>query len=194
MNKYGEIELVVTDREGNVIERKIEPMHSLVSNAKCVFKLVSNGSTTVRPIGVASDITLELYKATNNRWYDSLIRAPSGDDNFGILVGSGTTPVSITDTNLASKIPNGTSSGRLVYGATSIVASDVDYIQWQRSFTNNSGASVTVNEIGLAVKVVRIEGGSQVTYYVLIARDVITSTSVPNGGTLTVKYKIKINP
>jgi len=126
--------------------------------------------------------------------YNAEVLAPSGEDKYGILVGSSDTAFDVTQYNLGSKISHGTSSGQLQYGDTSVVDYGADYKTWQRAFDNLSGADVVVKEIGMFAKVTREEAGVPKEYYVMLARDVITTTTVPNGGSLVVKYTFKINP
>jgi len=79
------------------------------------------------------------------------------DDTMGILVGTGTTGFTSTDTALATKIANGTGAGQLEYGVcpdTSITAEpatvgDKTSMKIARNFINNSGASITIKEVGI---------------------------------------------
>jgi len=189
----GEIEVIVEDRYGNVIKHIKKPMDSFVKNILNLICMFDTGGwvTTDRN---GNTVNFYFKNAADNYLYNAEVLAPADDDNYGILVGSGTTAFSVNDYDLASPISNGTGSGQLSYGEMSVVASGDDYKQWQRSFDNNSGADITVNEIGMAAKVTREEAGSQVVYYVLLARDVISATTVPNGGRITVKYTFRINP
>lgn len=119
----------------------------------------------------------------------------AGDVSQGILVGSGNTPNSLTTYALASKIGHGTASGQLLYGAESIEEvsnpSGMD-LQFRvtRTFTNNTGSSVTVKELGALIKKFD-QGGTSRSW--LIVRDVLPSpSSIPDGASMTVRYIIKI--
>ena len=113
------------------------------------------------------------------------------NENFSsplIEVGNGNTAVNIADFCLANKIPNGSGTSELTYNSM-IVAQDTNdsdsaQITFTRSFTNGSGAAVSINEIGMY---------STLDNYgsVLIMRDIISSIEVANGKTLTVNYRIK---
>ena len=115
----------------------------------------------------------------------------SGDASYGIQVGTGTAANSTSTYALASQIANGTSSGQLSYGSHS-------YTQWTagntstgvfRVFINNSGASITVSEVGLVFEV-----NYNYTYYdFIMIRDVLSSSfTVANGGSFNVQYTIAI--
>jgi len=119
--------------------------------------------------------------------------APSGNANFGIKVGTSSQAVSQDQYNLVAPIAHGTASGQMQYGDSSYTVSDTALtmtITIQRVFDNMSGADITVNEVGLFLK---YTVGAE-TKYTMWARDVISATTVPNGGRLTVRYIIQINP
>jgi hypothetical protein len=123
------------------------------------------------------------------------VNAPAGNSEYGIKVGGGDTPNSLTTYALDSPIVHGTGSGQLVYGAHTIESvinpSGMDLtFRITRVFTNNSGASVTVKEIGITTKR-RDQTAAERTF--LFVRDVLPSpTSIPDGATLTVRYTVKI--
>jgi hypothetical protein len=87
---------------------------------------------------------------------------------------------------LAAKIANGTGAGQLQYGAVSITApatiGQKRQITVARVFTNNSGASITVNEVGLVVSGI---------YYFLIERTLSTN-AIANLASATWTYTISI--
>jgi hypothetical protein len=123
------------------------------------------------------------------------MNAGSGNQNFGIQVGSGTTK-SINDTGLATLIPNGNSAGQLAYGAMSFISPTINASTNQgntsisRSFTNNSGGSVTVSEVGV---VLRTYASDRNSYFVFIIHDILSSPiTLANGQVLTVTYIFSI--
>jgi hypothetical protein len=123
--------------------------------------------------------------------------APDNDDSFGIIVGSGTTPVSTSNYNLASMISHGTGSGQLDYDTHSPVpsyASTSSYIEISRVFVNKSGADVVVREVGLVYRNYwKDVGGVRVDQKILMARDVLpTPITVKNLGSLTVRYRVSL--
>jgi hypothetical protein len=119
------------------------------------------------------------------------MNAASAADTYGIVVGSGTTAVAVSDYNVATKISHGTGTGQLQYGAVTLIAPTISgndcYTEVVRGFTNGSGATVTVAEIGL---VFRFEGQ---TWYWLMCRDVLgEAVDVLDTKTLTVTYRVKV--
>jgi len=90
-------------------------------------------------------------------------------ENLGIVVGSGTTAVTPTDTKLETKIAHGKSAGQLLY-------------------LGNALYPITINEVGIYAL------GSQYYYGFCICRDVLTSAvTVANGELLKVRYRIKVS-
>jgi len=192
-NVSGEIEVIVLDKDGKEIHRERKSMDSFVMNIMNLLAMFDGGGWLTKDVN-GNSVTFAFKNATDNYLYNAEVLAGSGDDNYGILVGSSDTAFDVTQYNLGSKIAHGTGSGQLSYGETSVVDYGVDYKTWQRAFDNLSGADVVVKEIGMFAKVTREEAGVPTPYYVMLARDVITTTTVPNGGRLIVKYTFKINP
>jgi len=192
-NVSGEIEVIVLDKDGKEIHRERKSMDSFTANIMKLLAMFDAGGWIVKDVN-GNSVTFAFKNATDNYLYNAEVLAPSEDDNYGILVGSSDTAFDVTQYNLGSKIAHGTGSGQLSYGGTSVVDYGDDYKTWQRAFDNLSGADVVVKEIGMFAKVTREEAGVPKEYYVMLARDVITTTTVPNGGRLIVKYTFKINP
>ena len=121
--------------------------------------------------------------------------APSGNANYGIQVGTGTAANSTTTYALASQIPNGTGSGQLSYGsgAASWSAGSTSTTA-VRTFSNSSGASVTVSEVGLVwASNFSCTGTGGTPCYFIMIRDVLSSpVSIANGGNTTFQYTISI--
>ena len=121
--------------------------------------------------------------------------AAAADQTKGIMVGTGTTAPTIDDYHLETRIIHGSGAGQLQYGgvAFGLPASDPTTSQFTitRNFANASGASITVNEIGLYVRARAVTyGGSYEDHYFMVIRDVISGgIVVPNGQTLTVNYR-----
>lgn len=118
--------------------------------------------------------------------------AASGDDSYGIQVGSGSGAEDPSDVALGTKITHGTGAGQLQYQAMSITAPaiDGDYVEYElaRDFINSSGGAVTVNEVGM---VLQGHDGTAARYF-LVLRDVLPDPpSIDDGETLPVKYTLR---
>jgi len=114
----------------------------------------------------------------------------SGDANAGIVIGTNNTANSPSTYALAGQIANGTSSGQMQYGATSVasivISGNTVSFQINRTFTNNSGASITVAEVGIYLN-------NTNEFYFALARDVLASAvTVANTTPITVYYTIQL--
>lgn len=112
------------------------------------------------------------------------------DDQTGIIVGTGTTPVASNDVAMETLIAHGTAAGELSYGAmskttTAIVGVNVDLIM-TRTFNNGSGSTINVTEVGI-----QCYGYYGAASAFLIVHDVSTAVPVANGQTLTVNYTFR---
>jgi len=121
----------------------------------------------------------------------------SNDNNYGIQIGTGTTAPSITDTRLSQLITNGTGPGQMQYGGVNVTGpvtnttNNTGYITVTRTFTNNSGASITVSEVGLVAYSGTL-GLASNQYYLIIYDLLPTPITVPNGSSLSISYEIQV--
>jgi hypothetical protein len=197
------IELEVKDREGRLLRRKKMRAQSWVGNVVGLLSCILSGGTTAAdyvnlyPLTTRTDMVdtggsaRGLYISIQKAVLRLGAAADSGVDAYGILVGTGSTPVAIGQYNLVAKITHGTGAGQLSYGATTVEAMVKDttwYFRVVRTFTNNSGADITVYEIGLFAQ---LPYGTTSYAAFMLARDVISDgILVPAGATLTVRYII----
>jgi len=180
------IYIEVRDASGKVIHRHRQPGRSFLYNFMFILYTAFLGQSGVGPECPGSSCpTCSPFDITGA---NLSVSAPQGNDTYGILIGSGNTPNNALTCQLANKIPN----SQVTYGSTSVQfpqgvgpGTNPITITITRQFTNNSGNSVTVAEVGLA-----IYGAGQGP---LIARDVLTSpVTVPNNGILQVTYEIQL--
>jgi len=184
MNVKTYLKIKVINEKGKCIYYRRYRSRSFVANfINALFTLLSGqGVTNVNTGGstytTASGFAMQVADTSN-------------DDSYGIQIGAGTTAPAITDDKLTSLIPNGTSAGQMQYGAVTVMSpvinttNNTGYITVTRAFTNNSGGSITVSEVGL------------VAHYdynnTLIIHDLLpTPITVPNGSTLSIAYEIQI--
>lgn len=207
------LEIIVWDKNGKIIERKKVKAGSYLKNFALYLKgmihgegetVVSTGGTsvTVHTIDLESHYYND-YSETHTLTFNLLnINSGAGVDSYGIVVGNGTTAVSSTDYKLESQIANGTGSSQLSYDAHSFstitVGGGVSQFSVARSFSNNSGANISVSEAGVVIyhRFYVYDYSATIydeTQYILIVRDVFSSVSVPDGGGLTVKYTFTID-
>jgi len=160
------ITIEVKDKNGNIIKRHKQRSYSFVSNflsgLDCLWQATS--AKTSAYLG----------------WY------------YGLLIGTGTTPPSPKDTSLTNLIGNGTGSGQMQYPSSPIfgsviVSGNTSSFTIQSTITNNSGASITVTEVGLNAQTgLNCMNG-------LMTHDLLSNpVTVPNGTAITVTYTISV--
>ena len=191
----------VKDKYGKIIRKLERKSESLLNNfMEMLTSAMVLAPYSLKDVG-GNDRTVSLFVPSTSETPVELtpmdVLAGDDIDSYGIQVGTGTTPVTSQDYALASKISHGSASGQLDYGACSLetkaITNNTSYARYRRDFTNLSGATITVNEIGLVAKHKRVIGATtEGEWYFLIIRDVITAVDVPDGGTLTVRYEIRV--
>lgn len=122
------------------------------------------------------------------RW---LMYAGAGDPTYGIVVGSGSTAVTVTDYKLGTLIANGTSTGQLLYGGTTCGIPTTDstknFLDIYRLLTNGTTSAVTINEVGMYTYCRDYQGTGR---YFCIVRDLIAGGySIAAGSTVVVMYE-----
>jgi len=117
---------------------------------------------------------------------------PVNSSAQGLVVGSGNTAVTSADNKLQTQILHGAGAGQIqhilqtVLTAPTTNAAGTSFAA-QRTFTNNSGATITIKEIGWYAISSAIGAGTKFC----ILRDVLpAAVDVPNGQTFTVTYTI----
>ena len=170
--------LEVKDKNGKTVSKVTKPCHSFVIGflqlVEC--QLYQGISVTV------NDVT-GTPTAQNNHAINLNLKVGATEDGRGMLVGTGTTPVDNLDYTMETQIAHGTGAGQLSYGSMSKITSaeigaNVDF-QMIRTFSNTSGSTINVTEIGLYC----YGGGGEVC---MILHEIVTLTPVANGQTLTV--------
>ena len=123
-------------------------------------------------------------------WCDSGTNATMS----GCVIGTGTALENFTATNLNAICNNGTGTDYFVFGVTTKYfstssAGTVLRLKHDRTFTNNSGDTINVNEAGLYAYFYAIDWERE---QFLINRDTFGTISVANGSSLYVAYTLKL--
>jgi len=183
-------EIVVKDKKG-VSTRRRYKCNTYVKNFMMLQNAAFNiGAATVTQTNGASAsagaLCYGLYIICYGGWSPT---APQGDASYGIHIGTSDVGVSINDYNLGAQIAHGNGAGQLYHYPTTLLDPAVDgntvTQKISRGFMNNSGAEITVKEIGLVVKT------NYFNLLVMIIRDVITPLPIPDGGNATIDVLLK---
>jgi len=180
-------EVVVWDRHGKVLERIATLSRSYVSAwNQCLYVLNRHTSFTITDTGGTG---------RSISYSSSVLRANAGvgEIDHGIRVGKGTTPVTINDFALEAPCGEGTGVNQFLHqvmatSSPAVAGSDCSF--WvRRVMVNNSGSTISgIREIGCYVMT-----KYSPRYCALGYRDVLSGpVSVPDGGSVTVTYTLKV--
>lgn len=188
---FSEIKLQVHDKNGLLLHSHSEPCNShLAQYIQHLLTALQGSHIGARETTTGTLRSLERPVDSSAHWM--YMNAADGDDDFGIIVGTGNTAVAIDDRYLATRIAVGTGSTQLTYGAhTFSTVSSYRQFTVSRAFGNpSSGGSITVAEIGIGVS---SQYETTTAGLFMIERTVLGSTvTVSDGQTLTVEYTIDI--
>ena len=198
LTKEGEItavlEMVLKDKDGKVVERRVQKSESFVLQFLDMLSALMYGSN-----GLSAWFGRTFfggYCSITQRYDNMSAMGGVGIPNWGIAVGTGANPAGVTDATLQTWITHGVGAGQLQYGnmASGAPTSDTtaSHFTLSRDFSNASGNPITVNEVGLIL----LNDGGAANYndYLLCIRDVIGGGfAIPNGQTLTLNYRIICN-
>ncbi|MBA7507423.1 hypothetical protein ES706_06142 [subsurface metagenome] len=178
--------VVVRDRHGKVVSRERRKSKSFVRGWNDVIYIHTTGaSDTVKDIGgVVRAITPMAHQL-------KMLSLASKEDEWSIAIGTGDTAVTISDYALEAVIPHGTGAGEMSYQDPTVNESVVSAPNCgflvERAFVNNSGAEITVKESTI-YSPFDAPGNS-----ICLIRDVFVSPqAVPNGGSLSMNYTLRV--
>jgi hypothetical protein len=194
---------LIIERDGREVYRGISK--SFLKNFGLVLagmlKNDGSGSTTktvavTDVTGASKNVVVEINHGPATYTMKTMsMMAGDNDDSYGIIVGSGSDPVSPTDYKLASKISHGTGPGQLDYETHSVVTSYSDtssYVEISRAFVNKTSSDIIVREVGIVAYSYSNYVGIDTKY--LIVRDVLPApVKVKPLGSLTVRYRVSLS-
>jgi hypothetical protein len=200
--------VIVRDSEGNIIKVHRQRSRSPTINFIALIlpaNYYTNTGSSITVTGLAGS-TYSYSPTFSTNGYD--IAYPNSAGNYpsylmNIAVGNSSQSNPLTATNLASPIANGSGTGQLIYGSVSIpssiiVSGNSAYFYISQTFTNQSGGTVEITEVGIVTKIQLVKpnnNSSAGNYTFLTWYDVLSSPiSVPNGGSVTIYYTFKVNP
>ena len=196
------IGIEVRDSKGQIIHSREQESHSWVRNfynwiftqAASIAGSEANGLGMVALNGIyyGDNYCWRLEEAGVGYGYN----AGPGVDDLSIVVGTGTDVESFEDYALDSKIANGEGPGQLSYTQSSSEVSTVGTTKrclWVRYFNNNSGAPITVNELGIYTEIFYQDYSHKYLREIMVCRDLISpGVEVPDTGQLKVTYTIEL--
>jgi len=179
------IEAKVYDGEGHIIQHHRQPMKSLTEYFLALITIPLIGTV---PNASSSQATPIFTNITNIPGQVSSTKCAVFSWSASIQVGSGAQSFSPTLNSLGAPILNGTGAGELQYGTVSVYYTSTTLI-FSITFTNSSGGTVNVTEIGLFGTISWcLTSGS---YSFLLSYDTFSSPiSIPNGALATFQISL----
>lgn len=183
------ISFIGLDKDGNEISHREEKAHSLVRGfIASLYNLAFNASVASVPDITNTSRTL----STNQPYWTNSGGAAAGVYDIGIVAGTGTTAVTVTDYKLETTIVHGTGSGQLSYAAELLdtawtTSGSTSYFTRSRVLTNSSGADITINEVGY-IGCITSSG-----YKILVERTIPTPYVVANSSGVKIVYKWQVS-
>ena len=178
----------VYSAEGELAHEIIQPGHSFVQ----AFPNILVNYMSAGAINPTIDDTGGTSRVLSSAGFFLDASAAEAIATNGIVVGTGTTAVAMTDTKLVTQIAEGSGAGQLnhlVQQFTPVaIITATNNISLIRIFVNNSGSAITVKEVGLYVK--NIVGGVYRNF--CMCRDLLTVT-VNAGQILIIQYQLVFN-
>jgi len=174
-----QVRAVVHTKEGRVF--KAYPWKNANSLIKQFIQLLlvgmANANQTINNVTGAPSVVDPGYTLLN-------ATAALNITTKGILIGSGTTPVTMTDYSLQTKLTT-----NVAHAAVVIALENPNASTWRialsRIFTNNTGGTLSVKEVALYVS----SGSGAV---ICCAERTLYAVDVPDGYPITFQYRITI--
>jgi len=199
---------IVRDSKGNIIQIHKQRSHTNTSNFIGLILPASWFTTNNESYTLTNTAGSTCSYMPNITCTATDIGYPCSVSNaftylVAIQVGSGQQTNTSNPLTLAAPIANGSGTGQLVYGNISLPSSIVvsgssAYFYVSQTYTNNSGGTITITEVGLLLQLTLSNPNANSHTncgQLLIWYDVLSSSvSVPNGGTVTLYYTFTINP
>ncbi|MBA7620220.1 hypothetical protein ES703_27565 [subsurface metagenome] len=185
------LEYIIKDKDGKILKRKIRQSESFVKAFLQLLYVVMGQVPYQDPytmIGIGGGAGVDVCEGS----YNFTAGALTGDDTYGILVGTDNTAVTVDNEKLNTKCADGTGTDEFQYGPMGIdppaAGASLSQFTMTRDFVNGSGADITVYELGVYVK----SGKASPNQLFCTIRDVEAGGIVVTAGlTLTVNYRIQ---
>ncbi len=165
--------------QGKILERTHQiPRSYLLGMADLLYVQMSQASQIIKDGGGVNQAVVPVSTQFN-------VNVAAGSVN-GIAVGTGVTAVTIADFALGTIIAHGVGVGQLQYGATTVNApttvGSTRQFTITRTFSNASGGSITVTEVGF---------NSVATFGIYVER-VLSTRLILNGASAMATYTIGV--
>lgn len=203
MKRYKPLDLTleyeVRDKNGKIIKRGKQKSHSWLKQwiqfVYAVFASRYGGDTPATYVNDVTGTSRRIPFTSTNNFYRLVFtsRSASGDSAYGLVIGTNGIANAKSQYKLNMQITHGTGSGQMVHGDTFVEAvyePDPTSFAFRmyRTFTNLSGADITVKECGLYNQILDYDGYARVFCTIRDLLNPPDGVVVPHGATLTIRY------
>jgi hypothetical protein len=177
------LDVKITDKDGKVHKHRRVRCHSFVRQMMDIMAIqMGQDSRSIKDYLAATD-----NASSHSGAFD--VYGLAANQLFGIVVGSGTTAVGISDYVMESIIPNGQTGTQLLYGAccvgrVAIVGTSATFVI-DRTFVNHSGGTIDVHEVG-------IYNRYQASARYFLLEHTLHDISIADGAYVNVTYTITV--
>jgi len=198
--------IIVRDKDGKVIRKYKQKSHSPTANFIGLMLPLTWYNTTGNSwtITTISNTNITYIPYLTDAGYD--ISYPNNEVNhntyvINILVGSGSQSNPYSAYSLNAPISNGSGTGQLLYSSISTptgitINGNEAYFIISQSYTNQSGGTITISEVGIILNLNIYNGNSNLATSgnVLMWYDVLSSPiSVGSGQQAVIYYTFSVN-
>lgn len=186
---YGTLRAIQRTPGGEIVREHEQPVDSYVENFLKMAQAVW-GDTQVSGVTETDGTTSTLEQPST---VGSAFRFDigSGSTAAGILIGSDGTDETITDTTLGSQLTTNITHAATIISGTSVSGSTVS-LTVTRTFTNNTGSSITINEVGLVAFHTVVAGGNGFFLALRDTGDPIEEVAAGNNTTIEIKLTFEV--
>lgn len=199
------VEFEVRDKDGNVIAGRKQESQSWTRNLWNLVFCQGAGVAHLAADGLALTHinSSELTSATGQPSMTGVdagesMRGAAEDDTGGIICGTNSDAEDFEDYALGARIENGTGAGELshVSQEATVVSTEgtTKSAELVRYFNNNSGDTITVEEVALYARLGRVSASDTLGALgiCMMCRDLTGGVAVPDTGQLKVTYTIEL--
>ena len=195
MNKELWYKVIVRNRNGKVLSQKEEKSRSFLGLwNKMIWTQMTGASYPALMVTDINGNSWPLGVGTSGNNFR--MNGGAENTNMGIVIGTGNTPVDVSDYRMSALIAQGFGVGQMDYMVMvinpSIVADpDCDFFL-SRQMANNSGGLITVRESGIYVMMERSLSPFTAAYGCGVRDVFATPQDVPDGGGITIEYTLRV--
>jgi len=170
---------IIHDRKGNVVARlpRVHTECLIAAFLKLLKVQVSQAAETIKDTGGVD-------RSPASNVMNLQTNATAGETTWGLVVGTGTNPVTMTDNKLQTQVTASVAYGTVGFSLNAPDASTFVFAI-TRQFSNNTGATLSIREVGWYFR-----GGSGL--WIFCADRTLYSVDVPAGLAVTFTYDITI--